>query len=186
MPNDLTLYRVFPWLERASADEPGHALYVAPPQGYGRLDNPEHYLTLYASDQREGAVGEAFGNLAIWTEDLLDGPPSLPGSRRAIATFDASAATIINLDDPRTLVERELRPSRVVTRDRDVTQAWALQIHQEGEWSGIRWWSFHNPDWGSFGIWDLESMKLVEVIPLDDERPLVEEVANQMGRSWQS
>lgn len=185
MLNPLRLYRIFPWLEEASEGEPGHPLYVAHPQGQGRIDNPEHYLTLYASDHREGAIGEAFGNHAIWTPDLLNGPRALPGSRRAIATIDASGVPIVDLDDPQMLVERELRPSTVVTRDRARTQNWALNIYREGQWHGIRWWSFHNPDWGSYGIWNLESIELLNVSALSEEMSLVEEVANQMYRAWE-
>jgi len=186
LPSGFRLYRVFPWLENVPSGSPGHALYVAHPQGNGRTDNPDHYLTLYASDHREGAIGEAFGNHAIWTPDLLEGPPSLPGSRRALATLDASAAQLIDLDDPRSLVERDLRPSGVVTRDRDRTQQWALRIFNEGKWHGSRWWSFHNPDWGSFGLWSLDKVKLEDVAVLGEHIELVEEVANRMCRVWEN
>lgn len=185
MPDQLRLYRVFPWLETAPVGSPGHPLYVAHPQGQGRIDNPDHYVTLYASDHRAGAVGEAFGNHATWTSDLLEGPPSLPGSRQAIATFDASDVRVVDLDDPRTLVERDLRPSIVVTRDRDRTQRWALKIYDEAEWHGIRWWSFHEPDWGSFGVWDRDTIELEDVAVLSDEMTLVEEVAHRMCRVWE-
>lgn len=186
MPNPIWLYRVFPWLEDAPSGSPGHPLYVAHPQGHGRIDNPDDYLTLYASDHREGAIGEAFGNHAIWTPDLLDGPPSLPGSRRALATLDASEVQAIDLDDPQSLVERDLRPSAVVTRDRARTQGWALKIYNEGKWHGIRWWSFHNPDWGSFGVWNVDRFKLESVAVLSDDIPLVEEVASRMCRVWEN
>ena len=185
MLSPLRLYRVFPWLEEASEGEPGHPLYVAHPQGQGRIDNPEHYLTLYASDHREGAIGEAFGNHAIWTPDLLEGPRALPGSSRGIATFAAYGASIVDLDDPQMLLERDLRPSTVVTRDRARTQTWALDIHREAQWDGVRWWSFHNPDWGSYGIWNLASVELLDIAALRDQMPLVEEVATQMCRAWE-
>jgi RES domain len=184
LPRYPRLYRVFPWLEDAPAGEPGHPLYVAHPQGHGRIDNPEHYLTLYASDRREGAIGEAFGNHAMWTRDLLDGPPALPGSRRALATYDAPRAEIIDLDDPQVLVERELRPSGVVTRDRRRTQTWALDVYREQTWDGVRWWSFHDPDWGSFGLWNRDALEVASVDALSEEVELVQEVASRMYRVW--
>lgn len=184
MPKYSTLYRVFPWLETALADEPGHPLYVATPQGQGRIDNPEHYLTLYACDEATGAIGEAFGNHAVWTADLLDGPPALPGSQRALATISASDSIVIDLDDPQALVDRSLRPSRVVARERASTQGWALDLFREGKWDGIRWWSYHNPDWGSFGIWNREQLQVVDVTALSARLGLVQGTAADMNRVW--
>lgn len=186
MPSASKLYRVFPWLEDARAGSPGHPLYVAHPQGHGRIDNPSQYLTLYISDHLEGAIGEAFGNHSMWTPDLLEGPPSLPGSRRAVATLDPGDTQLIDLDDPRTLVERDLRPSTVVTRDRDRTQRWALRIYREGKWDGIRWWSFHDPDWGSLGLWNLSKVRVEDVSVLSENVPLVVEVADRMCRVWEN
>lgn len=183
MPRSYRLYRVFPWLEGARSGEPGHPLYVAHPQGQGRIDNPEHYLTLYLSDQPEGAIGEAFGNHAMWTPDLLQGPALLPGSRRALATFETDAR-VLDLDDPQVLLDRNLRPSAVVTRDRERTQRWAMEVYREGAWDGIRWWSFHDPAWGAFGLWNLDPIAVVEVVALGDHVSLVEEVALRMARAW--
>lgn len=185
MPSYPRLYRVFPWLEDAAPGEPGHPLYVPRPQGHGRVDNPDHYLALYASDDPDGAIGEAFGNHSLWTTDLLRGQPSLPRSRRALAVIDASAATVADLDDPATLLERELRPSQVVTRTREVTQGWALRLFREGRWAGVRWWSYYDPGWGSFGLWDVAALHVLDVTPLDDARARVQGVAARMCRVWE-
>jgi hypothetical protein len=123
----------------ARKGEAGHALHRARRQGAGRVDNPEHYRVLYASDAEAGAVAEAFGNHAVWTPLLLGGRPDLPGSVRALATFEAAGIEALDLDDARRLVERELRPSAVVARDRSLTQRWALRIFEEKRWAGIRW-----------------------------------------------
>src|SRR5680860_1751191 len=104
------LFRVLPWIETASEDEPGHPLYVHTPQGSGRVDNPEHYTVLYASDDPVGAIGEAFGNMAIWTPGLLEGPPLFSSSRRALITYAAGDTETLDLDDPESLVERQLKP----------------------------------------------------------------------------
>lgn len=175
---------MFPWLEDAEPGEPGHPHYVGLPQGQGRVDNPEHYLTLYLSDDPLGAIGEAFGNHSIWTSDLLSGPPALAGSVRALATFESSDVVVIDLDDPQALLDRALRPSRVVTRHRGTTQNWALKIFREGMWDGVRWWSFHNPEWGSFGLWHLNSLELVDVIALADQVGNVRQAAVDMYRLW--
>jgi hypothetical protein len=186
LPSYPRLYRVLPWLGSAEAGEPGHPQYAPMPQGQGRIDNPEHYVTLYLSDRPEGAIGEAFGNHRTWTSDLLDGPPTLVGSRRALATFDASDVNVIDLDDPQALAVRRLRPSRVVTRARATTQAWALDIYSENTWDGVRWWSFYDPDWGSFGLWTIDRLQLVDVSPLVDVVELVRRVASDLGRTWEA
>ncbi len=185
MPKYSRLYRVFPWVENAATGEPGHPLYVARPQGHGRVDNPERYLTLYASDDPDGAIGEAFGNHAVWTRDLLGGPPALPGSQRALAVIHAAKVDVLDLDDPAVLSERRLRPSKVVTRQREVTQRWALEILHETRWGGVRWWSYHDPEWGSFGLWDVAALRVAEVGPLSDDIGHVRAVAGRMCRVWE-
>ncbi|MGH2755128.1 MAG: RES family NAD+ phosphorylase [Actinomycetota bacterium] len=177
------LHRVFPYLEDAKKGEPGHPLYVPATQGSGRVSNPEHYLVLYASDDPSGAVGEAFGNHALWTPALLEGPPLLAGSRRALATYEVEAE-VLDLDDPVALVDREIRPSRVVTRDRSVTQAWALDIFREDRWAGVRWWSYHRPEWGSFGMWDVSGYTAVDIEPLEATSEALTEAARLLNRPW--
>ena len=179
-----SLYRVFPWVAGARKGDAGHPLHRASPQGAGRVDNPEHYRVLYASDAAAGAVAEAFGNHAIWTPMLLGGRPDLPGSVRALATFDAARVEALDLDDARRLVERALRPSEVVSRDRAATQKWALRIHQEKKWAGTRWWSRYDSRWGSFGLWDLAKLKLLDVAPLTHEHPALVEASAALSRPW--
>lgn len=169
----MQLFRVLPWLPAAPSGEPGHPLYVHPHQGAGRLDNPAHYRVLYVSDAAEGAVAESFGPHAVWTDALLAGRPALRGSRTALATFELRTPRVLDLDDAHALVERALRPSQVVLRDRAVTQAWALAAFTERTWRGIRWWSYYDPRWGSHGLWDLRGLRLVNVEPLRWDHPAV-------------
>ncbi len=178
------LYRVFPWLENARPEEPGHPLHASPRQGAGRVDNPERYSVLYASDSPAGAVAEAFASHATWTPWLLGGRPDMPGSLRALATFDAAEIEALDLDDARRLVERKLRPSSIVARDRATTQAWALRIHDEGRWSGVRWWSYWDSRWGSFGLWDFRRLGVVDVTPLSRGHPALREAAESLSRPW--
>jgi hypothetical protein len=159
-------------------------LHVSPVQGAGRLDNPERYLVLYAADSAAGAVAEAFGNHGIWTDQLFSGRPNLPGSCTALAEIDADGARFLDLDDPRTLLERGLRPSMVVTRDRAVTQAWALRAFEEKRWAGARWWSYYDPRWGSYGIWNARTLRARSVGPLHRDHPAVVEARSALGRPW--
>lgn len=175
------LYRVFPWLEDAPRGAAGHPLHVPTVQGAGRIDNPESYAVLYASDSAVGAVAEAFGNHATWTEELFL-VPSLPGARRALATYAADRVTILDLDDASALLERGLKPSEVVTRDRARTRRWALEVFRERRWDGIRWWSFHDPDRGSCGLWRTVGLTVLEVAALTLDAPPVIEAATLLHR----
>ena len=59
----------------------------------------------------------------------------------ALATFELSSrVTLIDLDDPRQFNVRELKPSRVATFDRRMTQQMAAAIYNEGA-AGFLWWS---------------------------------------------
>ena len=174
------LYRVFPYLSGARKGMPGHALHVPVRQGAGRLDNPEHYLVLYASDRPAGAVAEAFGNLMEWSERMFS---TGPGYRRSLAILEAPTE-VIDMDDGRTLTARKLRPSQVVTRDYSVTQAWALGLFQMHRWGGVRWWSRHESLWGSFGIWDRQALPLVDVEQRGGGHTAVEEARDLLPTKW--
>lgn len=179
-----TLYRVFPWLREARRGQPGHPAFV-PGGGAGRIDNPEHYLALYLSDGPGGACAEAFFFKSIWDDKMLRGSPSLPGSVQAIATFDLDLSiAICDLDDASRLVALGLRPSQVVTRDRQVTQPWALAIFQLQSFGGIRWWSYHDPRWGSHGIWATSNLELRNVEPLNLDHDALVEAAAVLNRRF--
>jgi len=120
-----SLYRVLPFLRHAAPREPGGALHI-PPQGGGRLDNPNLYAVLYLSDAGPGAIAEAFGRFPEWIPAMLGGSPSLPGSERALARYSLSEGeALCDLDDPEQLAAFGLRPSDVVSRDYSRTRAWA-------------------------------------------------------------
>lgn len=176
------LYRVFPWLEDADPHEPGGALYI-PAQGGGRLDNPDLYSVFYAGSAEAGAVAEAFGRFPEWTSAILAGSPVLPGSVRALARYHLEEeARICDLDDPAQLAALGLRPSDVVSRDYSLSRAWARRIYLQGSWGGIRWWSFYDPRWVSFGIWATGqlSVQTIRALSLDD--PAVLEAARVISR----
>lgn len=166
------------WLDAAatSREQPGHPLYVQPRQGAGRVDDPEHeYRVLYVSREAAGCVAEVFGDFAVWTAALLDPPPSLPNAARAVVTYQIDA-TVCDLDDPARLTEYGLRPSRVVSHDRRVTQRWARDIHDTGAFDGVSWWSRRDARWTSAGLWAFgdATVEDVRVLVDVDEPPVVE------------
>lgn len=175
---------MLPHLAGAAAGERGHPLYVSPIQGAGRADNPAHYRVFYASDSAAGAVAEAFGTHGLWSDHLLRGRPDLPGSVTAVAVYDATGTQALDLDDARNLVQRRLRPSEVVTRDRAVTQRWALEIFRAGRWGGVRWWSYYDSRWGSYALWDVSGLRPVEVRALTREDPAVVQAGAVLVRPW--
>jgi RES domain len=121
---------------------------------------------LYAGDTIAGSIAEAFGRFDSWDADVIEADPArgdLPGSRYALATYEiAQGRPICNLDDPAELQAQGLRPSRVVTRDRSVTQAWATSIYESRRFAGVSWWSYYEPEWRSLGIWDLSAVTIAE------------------------
>lgn len=177
-----TFYRVFPYVARARDNEPGSAVFI-PPQGGGRLDQPDHYSVLYVSDHAAGAIAEAFGRFPEWTPEMLSGPPSLVGSVRAIAKYHVpDDAPICNLDDARQLVSLELRPSDVVTREYSRSRAWAKRVYLRREWIGVRWWSYYDPKWASVGLWDTRRLRVEQVEQLDIEHPSLLEASRTIVR----
>jgi hypothetical protein len=185
-------YRVGIYAEAAeSPEDNGHPLFRWPHQGGGRIDDPmKDYLVLYLADTPEAAVAEVFGRYPEWRSAIFDVPPGAPQkARRALFTYRGDPS-ICDLDDSRRLVECGLRPSRVVTRDRTVTQEWARAIYEretpdgEREFSGLSWWSYYNPDWSSIGLWDIDLIvEEAEVLTLDSL--IVQETAFEIARMVQ-
>jgi len=167
------LYRVFPYLAATGPGDPGHPGYLHGPQGKGRLDNPDEYACWYLSAEASGAVGEVFADLGRWGPEMFD-VPFLAGGERALGVYEVpEGAPVLDLDDAKNLLDRGLRPTQVIERNRPATQAWALNIFQERDaggsrrWKGVRWWSYHRPQWRIFGLWDIAPANVtVEVLGL--------------------
>jgi hypothetical protein len=176
------LFRVFPFVPDAPPQAPGGALHL-PSQGGGRLDNPDLYSVFYASDAAAGAIAEAFGRFPEWTTAILEGSPALPGSRRSLAHYRlAATAAVRDLDDPAQLLALGLRPSDVVSRDYARTREWSRRIYGEERWDGIRWWSYYDPRWSSFGLWNTGALSIVEVRPLSLDDAALLEAARTISR----
>lgn len=190
----MLIYRVFPYDTAAPAAAPGHPEYLHRPQGKGRLDNPRHYDTWYFAATPEAAVGEVFGDITVWGDDMFEFP-ALPNALRTLGVFElADDVPLLELDDARSLLARGLRPTQVIARNRAVTQEWALQIFIERtdvgqrRWDGVRWWSFHRPHWQVLGLWypPGESIRhhLVDSEMLHVRHPAVADAARTLGKTF--
>lgn len=181
----MDLWRVCVWQPgQTDPSRNGHPAYVWPRQGHGRVDDPRgEYLVLYLGDSAAGAVAEYLGNYARWTPAVLEPPPAAPPeSRLGLARFRFTDDAL-DLDDPEILSEWALRPSSVVTRDRDVTQRWARAIYDTGEHAGVSWWSYRDPRWASLGLWDRTGLEVSdEVDELTLDHPAVLEASEVISR----
>lgn len=189
-------YRVFAYDPAAEAKAPGHPDYLhIPAQGLLRLDNPHHYLTWYYGATPEAAIAESFANQDKWSNDMFQ-IPFLPSGRRTLGLFEIDDARALrDMDDARTLINLSLRPTQVISRTRATTQEWALRVFQErrqhdGErkWDGVRWWSFHRPQWTVYGLWvehaDEAPHELVATESLTKNHPAVLSARKTLNKDW--
>ena len=178
----MRLFRVFVAQAGARPRAPGHALHIpAHRQGRGRIDNPDLYSVLYAADSPVGAIAEVFGDLTVWTDLMFEAGA---GHVRALAEFQLDRERVCDLDDPHELVARGLRPSRIITPDRETTRSWARALYEERRFAGARWWSRYDSRWATVGLWKTSRLKLVRVERLHRAHPAVEEAAETLARTW--
>jgi hypothetical protein len=140
------IFHTFPMRRGAAPDAPGGPLYVPRErQGFGRFDAPDRYGAFYFSTLATSAVAEqlqAFRGRSLPASSLR----RADGSVLALARIALDTADLVDLDDPRRLVERDLRPSQVATADRARTRPVAVRIHDEGR-DGLLWWSALEAAW---------------------------------------
>jgi hypothetical protein len=73
--------------------------------------------------------------------------------------------------------------SSVVSRDRASTQQWARSMYESGDCAGLSWWSFYEPRWASFGLWDISGLTLSgEPEPLTMAHDAVQDAAALIRR----
>ena len=153
----MRLFRVFPFDERAAPDGRGGALFWPRwLQGSGRHDSPDRYACMYVSESEASGVAEA---LAPFRGSGTFTPAMLARSGRPLAlarlTLDEGSAPIRDLDEPAVLAAEGLRPSRVATGDRGITQAYAADLFdRHPEVAGIRWWSTLESLWPNVTLFD--------------------------------
>lgn len=184
----MLLHRVCPVDPAARPGRPYHPAYVPASAGQHRIDDPEAYDCLYLSADAAGAVAERFAAFPDWGDWLTDHPR---GFTLCLVTFELpDDRPVLDLDDAAALAARGLRPSRVVTRDRATTQAWARAAYDEGRWAGVSWWSYHDPDWTTCGLWcapgagAVEGLDVVGVEALHAGHPAVTEAVQTLLRAW--
>jgi hypothetical protein len=178
------LFRCFAWDRNVSARTRGGALWFPRMlQGEGRHDAPTLYGCLYVSVEPVSAVVE---QLASLTGIVLE-PPDLVrhGNTLALAAIElADEAELLDLDDPSVLSGEKLRPSRIATGDRSVTQAQATELFQRhGEVVGLSWWSTFESLWANITLFDRAetALELSDVQPLDLADDVVREAADFLG-----
>lgn len=143
------LYRLFPWSPLAGEGEPGGPFFnPRRQQGSGRHDRPDLYGALYLSRSEVSCVAEwlaAFRGQTLVEEDLT----RTDGRSWALVGFDDSRVDqLIDLDEPDELSRRSVRPSRVATQRRPVTQQLAAALFAEGA-AGFCWWSTLEASWAN-------------------------------------
>lgn len=180
-------YRILPYDAAAGEGEPGHPLFVPRRlQEGGRYDNNRLYAALYLALSRSGAVAEALGNHATWTDGLFESPST--GLRRHIATVevpDRVADTIVDVDDARFLLDRGLRPTDVAGRARARTRSLAADLAAEGA-GGIRFWSYYRCEWTNIVLFEppvqAGDLTVVDVEAMTLQLPCVQAASEMLCR----
>jgi RES domain-containing protein len=178
------LYRCAAWNRAASPREPDGPLWFPREfQGEGRHDNPGVYGCLYLADR---AVSCLIEQLAAFRGQRLSAPVlrrrGLPLALAAIE-FDDDLR-LVDLDEPATLRRERLRPSRVATRERSISQPQALALHQRHpEAAGLRWWSCWEGLWANVTVFDraAPALRLRDVRELTIDDPAVRDAAERFG-----
>jgi hypothetical protein len=178
------LYRRFPLIPGAAPDEPGGPLYVPRfDQGEGRHDNPDTYGALYVSRHPASPVAELLKDVPLGP--LQTSLLAHEGHAYALVPLDDSALDgLLDLDDPRVLSDRGLRPSVVATGRRTVTQRTALEIYRDGA-SGVSWWSTIEAAWINVTLFAERAADHLRIAgepePLTPDHPAVREAAETVG-----
>ena len=180
----MRLYRCFAWRTDAGMDERDGPLWFPRAfQGDGRHDNPDLYGCIYMSQAQVSAVVEQLARFR--SQRLIDSMLLRRGLPLALAELElADDGRLVDLDDPAVLTKRRLRPSRVATRRRELTQALARQIYTGAPSPiGLLWWSTYEATWVNVTLFDRgrSRVKLGEVRVLSPGDPAVIEAADLLG-----
>lgn len=178
----MTFHRCFAWDRRTAPPEQGGALWFPRAlQGDGRHDNPDVYGCLYLAAEPTAAVVEQLARFrgSVLVPQVLR-RRGLPLALAAVELDDA--ARLVDLDDPRILTARRLKPSVIATRRRDVTQPQALALYRDGA-DGVRWWSTFESLWVNVTLFDRAArrLRIGGVQPLAVGHPAVRDAAELLG-----
>jgi hypothetical protein len=164
------LHRCLAWNERAAPDATDGALWFPRPyQGEGRHDNPAVYGCLYLSEQPLSCVVEQLARFR--GQRLMAALLRRRGLPLALAELELlDDRALVDLDEPAVLRRERLRPSRVATREREITQPQALALHdRHRDAAGLRWWSTFEAQWLNVTLFDraASALRLASVKVLD-------------------
>jgi hypothetical protein len=181
------LWRVLPWQAEARPADPGGALWFPRElQGAGRHDNPDLYGCLYVGESPVSPVAEALAPYR-GAGVLAAGMLTRSGVPLALAQLSLSDDShVIDLDDPRVLLDSSLRPSQVATGKRLVTQAYAGRLFvRRPAPAGLRWWSTLEAGLANLTLFDRarSRMEVVGVTRLTLADRAVREAADLLGLS---
>ena len=180
----MILHRCFAWDERAEDTGTDGPLWCPRIyQGEGRHDNPERYGCMYLSESALSTVVEQLARFR--GQRLLPSLLRRRGLPLALADLELpDDAELVDLDDPVVLRRERLRPSRVATRDRRVTQPQALALYvRHRRAAGVRWWSTYEGVWMNVTLFDraISQLHVRAVRALTVEDPAVVEAADFFG-----
>ncbi len=181
----MILWRLLPVVPDVAPSSRGGALWFPRElQGTGRHDNPDRYGCLYLSESPMSAVAEAlaqFRGAGVLSQGMLI-RANLP---LALVQVDcADDQGLVDLDDPEVLTRTRLRPSRVATKARAVTQAYAARIFDAHPAAvGLRWWLTLEASLTNFTLYDraAAALRLVDVDLLTLEHSATREAADLLG-----
>jgi hypothetical protein len=178
------LYRCLAWNERSAPDAPDGALWFPRPyQGEGRHDNPDVYGCLYLSEAPLSCVVEQLARFR--GQRLVPALLQRRGLPLALAELELpEGAELVDLDEPAVLRRERLRPSRVATREREVTQPQARALYEgHRRAAGLRWWSTFESLWANVTLFDraASAVKLASVKRLDLADQEILEAAGVLG-----
>ena len=101
----------------------------------------------------------------------------------ALATVELDDRTnLADLENPRLLAARRLRPLRIATRERGVTQPQALAFYRRRA-NGLRWWSTFESLWTNVTLFDRVGprLRVADVAQLSTEGATLREAAELLG-----
>jgi hypothetical protein len=180
----VTLHRCFAWNPQAPEHGPDTPLWFPRPyQGEGRHDNPDRYGCLYVADRPVSSVVEQLARFR--GQRLIPSMLKRRGLHLALATVELDArAELVDLDDPAVLRRERLRPSRVATRARAVTQPQArAMFDRHPRAAGLRWWSTYESQWINVTLFEraARDLRVTDVRPLTLADGAVLEAADVLG-----
>ena len=145
--------------------------------------NPDRYGCLYLSVSALSTIVEQLARFR--GQRLLPSMLRRRGLPLAVADLELDeSAAVLDLDDPAVLRRERLRPSQIATRDRTVTQAHALALHdRHTEAAGLRWWSTFEAQWINLTVFERAASRLhvrgIRALTLED--PALVEAADFFG-----